>query len=333
MRENSKKTSKEIRASPEVEDDPADVEEQTISDNKSPDTTNDKNISETVDDDNTKSNNDTANTNSDNVPVQETEIATNSNNKITKSDNNNNEIINSGSSNKPNASPSLVTTQHQNAPLPNENIELDPTTTTVELQQQQPIGNTESTNSQDNDLNQQLTNTTKPETSTSNADIEALKGKTTPEKIAIETLLNIGDSLEYDDPDLNKNALLMPVDRPPDIPIEPKGNIPTEPVNPEVSQNSKSDPPTQPKGSDTDSTEILEPVKLGNSADNEQLTSEVKKPTRKRSKKSKKAVKQHKRKQITRATQSANSEETNDTKKDSKPTKKGKLITQTFVLK
>ena len=329
MRENSKKANKAIKVSPEVEDDPADVEAQTISDNKSSDTTNDNNISEIINDDNTKSNNDIANTNSDNVLVQETEIATNNNNKHTNSDNNNNEVTNFGSGNKPNESASLVTTHHQKALSPNENIDSVPTTMTAELQQQQPIDNTEFTNTQDSDLNQQSTNTKKAETPTLNEDIEALKGKTTPEKIAIEILLNIGDSLEYDDPDLNENALLMPVDRPPDIPIEPKGNIPTEPVNPELIQNSKSEPPTQPKGSDTDSTEILDPVQPENSADNKQVTSKVKKPTRKRNKKLRKAVKKHKRKQIMRATQRTNSKETND----AKPTKKGKLTTQTFVLK
>ena len=285
MRENSKKIGA-IGASQGVEDVAGDVEVQTISDNKLP------NTRETADDDNTKSNNDI-------VPVQEPEIATNSNNKITKSDNNNNVMINA----------------------------------TTELQQQQPIVNTESTNSQDNDLNQQSINTTRPVTSSSSADIESIKGITTPEKIAIETLLNMGDSLEYDDPDLDENALLMPVDRPPDISIEPKGNIPTEPVNPEISQNSKSDPPNQSKGSDTDSTVIVEPVKLGNGVDNDQLTPDVTKPTMRRSKKRKKAVNKHKRKNTTRTTQNARPEDNNNTKKDTKPTKKGKLITKTFVLK
>ena len=62
---------------------------------------------------------------------------------------------------------------------------------------------------------------------------DPLQGKTTPEKIAIKTLLKMGDSIESEDPLLDENAQLMPVDRPLEIRIEPKGTIPTEPVNPE----------------------------------------------------------------------------------------------------
>ena len=281
MRENSKKTGA-IGASQGVEEIAGDVVVQTISDNKSPTT------SETAADDNTKSNNDIE-------PVQEPETATNSNNEITKSDNNNNDVL---------------------------------ANTTTALQQ--PL---ETTNSEDNDLNQQTINTTRPVTTSTNADIESIKGITTPEKIAIETLLNMGDSLEYDNPELDKNALLMPVDRPPNIPIEPKEKIPTEPVNPEISPNPKSDPPTQSKGNDTDSTEIVEPAKLRNSADNDQLTSDVTKPTMSRNKKRKKAVNKHKRRYTTRTTQNARPEDNKDTQKETKQAKKGKLTTKTFVLK
>ena len=86
---------------------------------------------------------------------------------------------------------------------------------------------------------------------------DPLQGKTTPEKIAIETLLNIHDSMEFDDPDLEENALLMPVDRPPDIPIEPKGDIPTQPVNPEIPPETETRLDTSPplEGNDTDTTE------------------------------------------------------------------------------
>ena len=63
---------------------------------------------------------------------------------------------------------------------------------------------------------------------------DPLQGKSTLEKIAIEMLLNMGDSLQTEDPLLNENAQLMPVDKPLEIPIEPKGNILTELVNPEA---------------------------------------------------------------------------------------------------
>ena len=317
MKENSKKSGKLNKESPKAEDGPEEVEDKTISDNKSTDTTNNNSNSGTIDSDNTKSNNNIVNTNSNNELVQEIDEATNNNNSITKSDNNNN----SGSSNNTNAAPILTKTQHQDTPTPSKSTEVHPITT-VDQQPQQPTGNTESTNPQDNDTNQQPTNITEPETSTVNATIEALQGKMTPEKIAIETLLNMTDSLEHDDPNLDDNALLMPVDRPPDIPIEPKGIIPTQPVNPELLPEPRSDTPPPSKGNDTDSTEILEPVKLGNNTEKEQETFEVKMTTRKKKKKVKKTVRKNKRKQNTRATQSATSEETKDVKRDPKPTKK-----------
>lgn len=278
MMENSKKTGA-IGAPQGVKKTADDV--QTISDNKSP--TN----RETVAEDNTKSNNNS-------TPAKEPETATNSNNKITKSDNNNDDLM------------------------------ADTSTPQQQL---------ETTNPQENDTNQQARNTTKPVPSTTNADIESIKGITTPEKIAIETLLNMGDSLEYDDPELEENALLMPVDRPPNIPIEPKGNIPTEPVNPEISQNSTTDPPTQSKGSDTDTTEIIEPAKLGNGADKEQKTTDFEKPSKSRNKKRNKAGNKYKRRYNTRTTQNANPEDNKATQKENKPAKKGKLTTKTFVLK
>ena len=333
MKENSKKTGKLNKESTNADEHNTESEDKTISDNKSTDTTINNNNNEKTVADNTKSNNNIGNTNSDNRPVRETEEATNSNNNITKSDNNNNEIINPVSSHKTSTAPILIITQNQDTPAPDTGTEVHLTTTTVDQHPQQPVGSTDFTNLQENDTNQQPTDIPETVNLTVNATLDALQGKTTPEKIAIETLLNMGDSMEHDDPDLDENALLMPVDRPPDIPIEPKGIIPTQPVNPELPPEPKSDTPPHSKGNDTDSTEILETGKLGNTTEGQQETPEAKTTSKKKKKKVKKTVRKNKKKKTTRTTQSVTSEENKDVKQDPKPVKKGKLITQTFVLK
>ena len=98
-----------------------------------------------------------------------------------------------------------------------------------------------------------------------------LQGKSTPEKIAIESLLNMCDSIETEGSLLDENAQLMPVDRPPDIPIEPKGIIPTEPVNSESEPAAERtlETPAPNKEADTDETEVLE--EQGQGAENKTL--------------------------------------------------------------
>ena len=127
---------------------------------------------------------------------------------------------------------------------------------------------------------------------------DPLQGKSTLEKIAIESLLNMCDSIETEDSLLDKNAQLMPVDRPPDIPIEPKDIIPTEPVN------SESEPaaeralkiPAPNKGADTDKTEVLE--EQGQGAENKTLpeSTESTKPSQTKNKKKKQKWKKAKAK-------------------------------------
>ena len=129
------------------------------------------------------------------------------------------------------------------APLPddpsNEKVG-KPTTTTndkIETNKSQVVDTITVNPDTLNNETERVAQTTDHNTTTStNAETldDPLQGKTTLEKIAIETLLNMGDSIESEDPLLNENAQLMPVDRPPEIPIEPKGTIPTEPVNPDI---------------------------------------------------------------------------------------------------
>ena len=125
----------------------------------------------------------------------------------------------------------------------------------------------------------------------------------------------------------------MPVDRPPAIPIEPKGVIPTEPVNPELPPVPTSDTPPHSKGNDTDTTEILETGTPDNVIDNQEEPLEVKMTTKKKTKKIKIPVKKNKKKKNTNTPQTDAPGEKKDTNREPKPIKKGKLITQTFVLK
>ena len=160
---------------------------------------------------------------------------------------------------------------------------------------------------------------------------DPLQGKSTPENIAIESLLNMCDSTETEDSLLDENAQLMPVDRPPDIPIEAKGIMPTEPVN------SESQPaaeralkiPAPNKEADTDETEVLknkdkvQKIKHCRKALNQQ--NHLKLKTRRKSK--------NERKQKQRSPNLKKTEDKSDeTKSSNTPKKKGKLITETFVL-
>ena len=141
-----------------------------------------------------------------------------------------------------------------------------------------------------------IKSTTVPETDAS-VQHDLLQGKTIPEKIAVETLLNMCDSMEFDDPDLEENALLMPVDRPPEIPIEPKGDIPTQPVNPEIPPEAekKSDIPPPLEGNDTDTAEIIESTKQISVTEDQSKPDDTKKPNKKRNRKNKKRTKKRKK--------------------------------------
>ena len=165
-----------------------------------------------------------------------------------------------------------------------------------------------------------------------------MHGKTTPEKITIETLLNMGDSLETDDPLddslLNKTAQLMPVDRQPEIPIEPKGDIPTEQVNPEAPPTVAAPPPDN--GTDTDETEVIDQTKEETGPDkNTEIEIENNVPvnpskmdnTQTKSKRKKKKWKK------TKTKKPKSSDNTKDgTKGSDNRNKKGKLVTKNFVL-
>ena len=139
------------------------------------------------------------------------------------------------------------------APLPddpsNEKVAGKPTTTTndkIETNESQVVDTiTVNPDTLNNETERVVQTTDHDTTMSTNAETldEPLQGKTTPEKITIEMLLNMGDSIESEDPLLNENAQLMPVDRPPEIPIEPKGTIPTEPVNPDILPLDTTPPP------------------------------------------------------------------------------------------
>ena len=246
-------------------------------------------------------------TNSDNKLVSATEDTTKSNNNSIKRDNNNNETTKPElhptvpvSSDILSTTPNLTATQNQETPAVNTCTDVHPTTTNVEPQPQQLEESTESTKPQETVTMQQPIDLPETNNTEVNASLDVLQGKMTPEKIAIETLLNMGDSMEYDDHSLDKNALLMPVDRPPDIPIEPKGTIPTQPVNPELPPEPKLDTPLPSKGNDTDSTEILEAGKHDSAAEGQQETIDAKTTTKKKKKKTKKTDRKTKKKKSTK---------------------------------
>ena len=288
------------------------TDDKTISDNKSTFTSINNNNKETPGRDNTKSNN-PGNNNSANGSSRAMEEMANSDNNIVKRDNNNNELMYPVCNNTTTTTTTLSTSSKRIITTTDTGINMHPTMTTV-----------------DQYIEQQFI----PETGNSMVDAttNALQGKTTPEKIAIESLLNICDSLEYKDPNLEENALLMPVDRPPSIPIEPKGVIPTEPVNPELPPVPTSDIPPHSKENDMDTTEILETGTPDNVIDDPEVPLEVKMTTRKMKKKMKIPVKKNKMKKNTNTPQNNAPGENKHTKRESKPIKKGKLITQTFVL-
>ena len=162
-----------------------------------------------------------------------------------------------------------------------------------------------------------------------------LQGKSTPEKIAIETLLNVGDSLEADDPLLHENAQLMPFDRPPEIPIELKGVIPTVLLNPEALPTVMI--PHADKGTDTDETDVLEetkddtePNKTGNVAEN--IIPENSDKADKTQPKSKKKKKKQKKTKTKKTKHEQTDDTVDETKKTENENKKGKLVTETFIL-
>ena len=311
------KESTEVGPSTETDD-------KTISDNKSTDTSINNNNKETPGADNTKSDNNPGNTNSANGSSRAVEEITNSNNNITKCDNNNNELMYPVCNNTTTTTSTLSTSSNQIITKTGTGINMHTTTATVDQYLEQQL---------ENDTTEHLINIPETGNSTVDATADALQGKTTPEKIAIESLLNIGDSLEYEDHNLEENALLMPVDRPPAIPIEPKGVIPTEPVNPELTPVPTSDTPPHSKGNDTDTTEILKTGTPDNVIDNQEEPLEVKMTTKKKTKKIKKTVRKNKKKKNTNTPQNDAPGEKKDMKREPKPIKKGKLITQTFVLK
>ena len=323
MKEKSKRTGKTMKESTEV-DPSTETDDKTISDNKSTDTSINNNNKETSGTDNTKSDNNPGNTNSANGSSRAVEEITNSDNNIIKRDNNNNELMYPVCNNKTTTTTTLSTSSKQITTTTGIGINVHPTTTTVDQYLEQQL---------ENNTTEHLINIPETGNSTVDATTNALQGKTTPEKIAIESLLNIGDSLEYEDHNLEENALLMPVDRPPSIPIEPKGVIPTEPVNPELSPVPTSDIPPHSKGNDTDTTEILETGTPDDVIDDQEVPLEVKMTTKKNTKKIKIPVKKHKIKKNTNTPQNDAPGEKKHTKRETKPIKKGKLITQTFVLK
>ena len=277
MKEKSKRTSKPMKESTEV-DPSTETDDKTISDNKSTDTSINNNNKELPGADNTKSDNNPGNTNSANGSSRAVEEITNSNNNITKRDNNNNELMYPVCNNTTTTT-TLSTSSNQIITTTGTGINMHPTTMTVDQYLEQQL---------ENDTTEHLTNIPETGNSTVDATADALQGKMTPKKIAIESLLNIGDSLEYEDHNLEENALLMPVDRPPAIPIEPKGVIPKEPVNPELPPVPTSDTPPHSKGNNTDTTEILETGTPNNVIDNQEEPLEVKMTTKKKTKKIKK---------------------------------------------
>ena len=105
------------------------------------------------------------------------------------------------------------------------------------------------------------------------------------------------------------------------------------PVNPELPPVPTSDIPPHSKENDTDTTEILETGTPDDVIDDPEVPLEVKTTTRKMTKKMKIPVKKNKRKENTNTPQNIAPGENEHTKRESKPIKKGKLITQTFVLK
>ena len=305
MKEKSKRTGKPMKESTEV-DPSTETDDKTISDNKSTDTSINNNNKETPGADNTKSDNNPGNTNS------------------AKHDNNNNELMYPVCNNTTTTTTTLSTSSNQIITTTGTGINMHPTTMTVDQYLEQQL---------ENDTTEHSINLPETGNSTVDATVDALQGKTTPEKIAIESLLNIGDSLEYEDHKLEENALLMPVDRPPAIPIEAKGVIPTEPVNPELPPVPTLDTPPHSKGNDMDTTEILETGTPDNVIDNQEEPLEVKTTTKKKTKKIKKTVRKNKKKKNMNTPQNDAPGEKKDMKREPKPIKKGKLITQTFVLK
>ena len=196
---------------------------------------------------------------------------------------------------------------------------------TTNIEQTAEMSETSETTKQNNSnttttMNSVIEPTTVPETDAS-VQPDLLQGKTIPEKIAIDTLLNLCDSMEFDDPDLEDNALLMPVDRPPEIPIEPKGDIPTQPVNPEIppEAESKSDTPSPLEGNNTDTTEIIEATKQISVTEDQSKPDDTKNPNKKRNRKNKK---RNKKKKKAKTTQSDLDEVNKDVKQNTKLTKK-----------
>ena len=177
----------------------------------------------------------------------------------------------------------------------------------------------------------EMSETTKPETDVS-VQQDLLQGKTTLEKITVETLLNMCDSMEFDDPELEENALLMPVDRPPEIPIEPKGDIPTQPLNPEIPLEADTKPDTPPplEENDMDTTVIIEATNQISVTEDQSKPDDTKKPSKKRNRRNKKKTKKKKK---SKTTQSDPDEVNKDIKQNIKTDKKGKPTTKIFVLR
>ena len=156
-----------------------------------------------------------------------------------------------------------------------------------------------------------------PEIDTNTQPPDLLQGKTA-----------MCDSMELQDPDLEENALLMPFDRPPDIPIEPRGLIPTQQVNPEMTQESKMNTPLPlEEEDDTDATEIIEVTKKDSAIDDQRKADDIKKANKKPKRNTKPTMEKTKRKKTLKSTQSE-AEVNKNIQQDTKKDKKGKLITQ-----
>ena len=139
-----------------------------------------------------------------------------------------------------------------------------------------------------------------------------------------------------DDLLLDENAQLMPVERPPEIPIEPKGEIPTQPVNPELPVMTPPPPPPPADDVDTDDTEVLESTKDKTKLDKQPITDQQKQTSMNQNKTKDAQNKPKKKPKKKRNSKPKKTTLTDDVKKYVKKEatidKKGRLVTETFVL-
>ena len=174
MKEKSKRTGKPTKESTEVEDPSTEIDDKTISDNKSTDTCINNNNKETPGVDNTKSDNNPGNTNSGNGSAQAVEEITNSNNNITKRDNNNNELMYPVCNNTTITTTTPSTSPNQIITTTGTGFNMHLTTVTVDQYLEQQL---------ENDTTDHPINIPETGISTVAATADALQGKTTPKKL------------------------------------------------------------------------------------------------------------------------------------------------------